>query len=385
VEIARRASAGEDIFDEEDESTMLEHLETIDLSRSNHVNEVNLHILESVASAELSGMFSYAGGNSSESREEPERHELVEDKHPVQEHQWQKSYETRKDRWKKSVSLQDPPATVEGSSKDQNALDLLQDGSGFRSMDYQDVAAIHSGNPNVPESTTEPADTVLSIDDVIAEYTLNTEQSRALRLIAEHSLEKGDQPLRMFLGGPGGTGKSRVLNALTDFFRRRSQERRFRLASYTGDAARNISGMTLHAAPNLGQKSKFGLNSKARRDLMSMWEGVGYLLIDEVSTTGCALPNDISKALSIAKGNTDAFGGINIIFAGDFSQLPPVGQKRLYANIITPGALYNADTGPKQNIVSGKLLWLSVKTVEPFSVNRAGEDDIQQVSYVAGE
>ncbi|KAJ6621962.1 hypothetical protein B0H10DRAFT_2015445 [Mycena sp. CBHHK59/15] len=64
----------------------------------------------------------------------------------------------------------------------------------------------------------------------------------------------------MFLGGPGGTGKSRVLNALTNFFTRRSQERRFRLASYTGAgvAARNVSGMTLHAALNLGQKLKFG-------------------------------------------------------------------------------------------------------------------------------
>jgi 2-phosphoglycerate kinase len=78
-------------------------------------------------------------------------------------------------------------------------------------MDYQDIAAVHSGLPNVPESVAEPADTVLSIEDVIAAYTLNTEQSRAFRLIVEHNLEKGDQPLRMLLGGPGGTGKSRVI------------------------------------------------------------------------------------------------------------------------------------------------------------------------------
>jgi hypothetical protein len=38
---------------------------------------------------------------------------------------------------------------------------------------------------------------------------------------------------------------------------------------------------------------------------------------------GCGLLSDISEALSIAKGNTDSFGGINIIFAGDFAQLPP--------------------------------------------------------------
>ncbi|KAJ7729152.1 hypothetical protein B0H16DRAFT_1237284, partial [Mycena metata] len=54
--------------------------------------------------------------------------------------------------------------------------------------------------------------------------------------------------LRMHLGGPGGTGKSRVIDALQDFFVARGESRRFRLSSYTGVAARNISGMTLHSA-----------------------------------------------------------------------------------------------------------------------------------------
>jgi hypothetical protein len=127
----------------------------------------------------------------------------------------------------------------------------------------------------------------------------------------------------MFLGGPGGTGKSRVINSLTDFFTRRGQSRRFRLASYTGVAARNITGMTLHAALGIGRISK--MNSNARRDVMAMWDGVDYLFIDEVSMIGCGLLSDVSEALSIAKGSTDSFGGINMIFAGDFAQLPPVG------------------------------------------------------------
>ncbi|KAJ6457650.1 hypothetical protein C8R45DRAFT_774572, partial [Mycena sanguinolenta] len=85
---------------------------------------------------------------------------------------------------------------------------------------------------------------------------------------------------------------------------------------------------------------------------------------------GCAFLADISEALSVAKGNTNAFGGINVIFAGDFSQLPPVGQKRLYASIIQSGAVYTADTRPKQKVVFGKLLWLSVKTVVLLTENK---------------
>ncbi|KAJ8580892.1 hypothetical protein M405DRAFT_752648, partial [Rhizopogon salebrosus TDB-379] len=89
---------------------------------------------------------------------------------------------------------------------------------------------------------------------MVDEFTLNEEQARAFTLITNHSLMKQTEPLRMFLGGPGGTGKSRVINAVKEFFCRRGQGRRFRLTSYMGVAARNISGMTLHSALCLGQR-----------------------------------------------------------------------------------------------------------------------------------
>ncbi|KAJ3850143.1 hypothetical protein EV368DRAFT_24251, partial [Lentinula lateritia] len=77
---------------------------------------------------------------------------------------------------------------------------------------------------------------------------LNVEQERAFRIVASHSQASRSSPLRMYLGGPGGTGKSHVISALKQFFDDCQQSRRFRLASYTGVAAKNISGMTLHAA-----------------------------------------------------------------------------------------------------------------------------------------
>jgi hypothetical protein len=64
-----------------------------------------------------------------------------------------------------------------------------------------------------------------------------------------------------------------------------------------------------------------------------MWEGVDYLFIDEISMIGCSLLYNISEALIEAKGNTSPFGGINVIFAGDFAQLPPVGDIRLSATV----------------------------------------------------
>ncbi|KAJ7127739.1 hypothetical protein C8R44DRAFT_529334, partial [Mycena epipterygia] len=83
---------------------------------------------------------------------------------------------------------------------------------------------------------------------------LNKEQAHAFRIIAYHSLENKPEQLRMFLTGPGGTGKSRVIQALQDFFSLRGQSRRLRLAAYTGVAARNINGMTLHSVLCINQR-----------------------------------------------------------------------------------------------------------------------------------
>jgi hypothetical protein len=173
----------------------------------------------------------------------------------------------------------------------------------------------------------------------------------------------------MYLGGQGGTGKSRVIDALRDFFVGIGQARRFRLSSFTGVAARNISGMTLHAALMLGEGIfSSARSSKARKDLMAMWEGVDYLFIDEISMVGCAFLYDISHALSVAKGNDLAFGGINVVFAGDFAQLPPVKQVRLYSHLDSK-AIANAATKNGQKVVFGKLLWLSVNTVVILTEN----------------
>ncbi|KAJ4493162.1 hypothetical protein C8J55DRAFT_418102 [Lentinula edodes] len=74
---------------------------------------------------------------------------------------------------------------------------------------------------------------------------------------------------------------------------------------------------------------------------------------------GCRFMLKISRALCRAKDNNLPFGGINIIFAGDFAQLAPIREQRLFSFINTA----RVGTSYGQEIVFGKLLWLSVKTV----------------------
>ncbi|KAG2030252.1 hypothetical protein BDR03DRAFT_814261, partial [Suillus americanus] len=73
----------------------------------------------------------------------------------------------------------------------------------------------------------------------------------------------------------------------------------------------------------------------------------------------CDFLTKIHDALVDAKGNTAPFGGINIIFAGDFAQLSPVSGKQLYAHL----DLKRCATTQGQKTISGRLLWLSTNTV----------------------
>ena len=201
-------------------------------------------------------------------------------------------------------------------------------------------------------------------------------------IITDHvcSADSGSTPLRMFINGPAGTGKSRVINAIKNFFDDRGETRKFQLASYMGIAAKNINGMTLHQLLCLNEKKNSRKNAKILEELRGLWEGVKYLFIDEVSMIGCKFLSKISEVLGDAMGDTRPFGGLSIIFAGDFAQLPRVKTTRLYAHINTRT---REQTTAFQETVAGKMLWLSVNVVVQLEqLHRQegpGNSDFQQL------
>ncbi|PBK83776.1 hypothetical protein ARMGADRAFT_865186, partial [Armillaria gallica] len=73
---------------------------------------------------------------------------------------------------------------------------------------------------------------------------------------------------------------------------------------------------------------------------------------------GTKLLVQISTALVLAKEDSTIFGGINIIFAGEFVQLPSVVDSKLFSQAPNKSG---SDTALKA--MQGRLLWLSVDTV----------------------
>ncbi|KAF1807884.1 hypothetical protein P152DRAFT_366258, partial [Eremomyces bilateralis CBS 781.70] len=84
-------------------------------------------------------------------------------------------------------------------------------------------------------------------------FTLNRKQSIVFRLICRqldrvHRDESGVPQLCQFIGGEGGTGKSRIIGAVAALFARKGIPHRLLVTATSGTAVANIDGVTIHSA-----------------------------------------------------------------------------------------------------------------------------------------
>lgn len=201
-----------------------------------------------------------------------------------------------------------------------------------------------------------------SIEGISAEYHLNAEQERAFKMIAYHSIYESNEQLLMYIGGMAGTGKTQVIKALSSFFSQRNEGYRLISVAPTGTAAALLAGSTYH--------SVFGIHDQVNEAPGKMLSqvrlrlnGVDYIFLDEVSMLSCHDLYKISSQLAKVQNQPDKpFGGLNVIFAGDFAQLPPpIGGENV--------ALYSRTVGKYTNSVRqqeeamGLAIWHQVTNV----------------------
>src|SRR5882757_9646190 len=87
-------------------------------------------------------------------------------------------------------------------------------------------------------------------------------------------------------------------------------------------------------------------------------DGVEYIFLDEVSMIACHDNYKISSQLAKALNEFDLpYGGINMIFSGDFAQLPPVFGSPLYSGTVGT-QLMSHMTVQGQEAAIGKALLL---------------------------
>lgn len=212
----------------------------------------------------------------------------------------------------------------------------------------------------------------------ISQYKLNEEQRRAFSIVAHHASRPSGEHLKMYLGGMAGTGKSQVIKALIHFFQQRGEQRRFTCVAPTGAAAALINGSTYHSALSF-YNGKFDSTRKAIQSAEEALRDVDYLFVDEVSMIDPRALYEISARMAQARKRDDEpFGGINVIFAGDFAQLPPVGGSTLYGAKVT-STLHHTSAVNVQKALIGKAIWHQITTVvilrQNMRQNTASEND----------
>jgi hypothetical protein len=171
------------------------------------------------------------------------------------------------------------------------------------------------------------------------------------------------EPLKMYIGGMGGTGKSQVLKAVSKFFEHRNEAHRFIVVAPTGSAAALLSGSTYHSVFGIHDMNSEAQATKTLVQVQTRLLGVDYVFLDEVSMLSCHDMYKISAQLcKVMNQPTLPFGGMNMLFAGDFSQLPPpVGGENVSLYSRTVG---KCGTWKKaQEDAMGRALWHQVITV----------------------
>ena len=197
---------------------------------------------------------------------------------------------------------------------------------------------------------------------MVLKFNLNKEQERAFRIVGNHAVSQGFEQLKMYLGGMGGTGKSQVIRALKELFLVRKESYRFLIMGPTGTSAALLAGSTYHSVLGINMNNS-RQGAAAIAQVQARLEGVDYIFIDEVSMVTCHDSYKISAQLAKARGMTDLpFGGLNMIFAGDFAQLPPVGGASLYTGAVGTQVEYSMKPHMQEAAV-GKALWHQVTTV----------------------
>ncbi|GAB5037275.1 dna helicase aaa partial [Nannochloropsis oceanica] len=141
----------------------------------------------------------------------------------------------------------------------------------------------------------------------------------------------------VFLTGSGGVGKSYVTTLFIQLFKEHygaEYGKKVCVTASTGIASTQLNGTTLHTATGVGVPrcwDNFGRMFGHDKNVEHRWsKSYEVLIIDEISMLSGEMLDALSYTIQRIRHNASPFGGLQVIFIGDFAQLPPVPEDPTY-------------------------------------------------------
>jgi ATP-dependent DNA helicase PIF1 len=182
--------------------------------------------------------------------------------------------------------------------------------------------------------------TKVSLKDFLNDNKESSSTSHVQIPLPQNELNEGQQKAfdaicmgkNVFITGPGGTGKSFLMNTIYQTMKKKLGKT-IALTALTGCAALLLhpQAKTLHSWAGVGLAKDpvptLVKNIKASRKAAMRWLDTDILIIDEVSMMTPELFEKLDEVgRKVRRNDKQPFGGIQLVLVGDFYQLPPVAK-----------------------------------------------------------
>lgn len=201
----------------------------------------------------------------------------------------------------------------------------------------------------------------------------------------------------IFITGPGGSGKTYAIKKI--YKDAIGKNKTISVTALTGVASLllDCNATTLHAWAGIGLCNKSDdkiinkiLKSKFYRD---NWENTDILIIDEISMMSSRIFELLDKIGKKIKQNQEPFGGIQIIFSGDFFQLPPVKEtifcfeselfEKSFDVIINLTKVFRqTDNVYKKLLLNLRKGLISKKSIELLNSKKLNKDELNKMTNI---
>jgi ATP-dependent exoDNAse (exonuclease V) alpha subunit len=138
-----------------------------------------------------------------------------------------------------------------------------------------------------------------------------------------------------FLTGAAGAGKSYVLREYIQYLKQHGIP--YAVTASTGIAGTHISGVTIHSWSGIGIKEEMSdadIDAITEKQVLyKRYTNTQVLIIDEISMLHANFLDILHRIACAMRRNSKPFGGMQLVFCGDFFQLPPITKQALTANV----------------------------------------------------